>query len=187
MDHPRPWLRYVDADDLDCSTDQLEFNGLDVIGADGQKLGKVAGFIVDAATGRPYYVVADAGGWFKSRLFLLPIGHVTFDREQKHLVADLTRERVHGFPGFDRDEFERLSDDDLNRMDEQIVAACCPSETVRKPLSRTRYDQWTHYKSPSWWDASFYSPDRAERTVRDVAGVTEQRAVAHDTGKKSIH
>ena len=76
MDHPRPWLRYVEADDLQSRAGQFELDGMDVDGEDGHKLGKVDGFVVDAATGRPYYVVVDAGGWFTSKLFLLPIGHV---------------------------------------------------------------------------------------------------------------
>jgi hypothetical protein len=185
MDHPRPWLRYVDADDLECSNADFDFEGMEVDSADGQKLGKVNGFIVDSATGLPYYLVVDAGGWFKSKLFLLPVGHVALNRERKRLGTDLTRERVDRFPGFDLDKFEKLSDDDFGRMDEQIVAACCPTEVVERPLSFARYERWAHYKPPSWWDASFFRPDRAERTIRDIAGGSE-RATAPDA-RKRVH
>jgi len=187
MDHPRPWLRYVDADDLDTSADEFGFDGMHVHGTSGDHLGKVDGFIVDAATGRPYYVVVDASGWFKSKYFLIAIGHVAFEREQTRLVADLTREHVHKFPGFDREAFEKLSEDDLNLMDEQIVAACCPTETVDRSTSRSRFDRWAHYKSPSWWDADFYRPDRADNAMKDMAGARRQ-PTAHDTGfKKTVH
>jgi len=175
MDHPRPWLRYVDAGDLESSADELELDGIHVHATAGDHLGKVDGFIVDAATGRPYYVVVDAGGWFKSRLFLLPIGHVAFDLEQKHLMADLTRDRVRNFPGFDRNEFEKLSDDDLMRMDEQIVAACCPTEVVDRSTPRSRFDKWAHYKPPSWWDAEFFRPDRADRMMKDMGAPHHSR------------
>ena len=169
MDHPRPWLRYVDADHLESSTDELDFDGMHVhAAADDDHLGKVDGFIVDGATGRPYYVAVDAGGWFKSKLFLVPIGHVAFNREKKQLVADLTRDHVHKFPGFDRDEFEKLSDDDLNWMDEQIVAACCPTEIVDRSVPASRFDRWAHYKKPGWWDADFYRPDRADKAMKDM-------------------
>ncbi len=186
MDHPRPWLRYVDADDLDSSADEFEFDGMHVHGTSGDHLGKVDGFIVDAGSGRPYYVVVDAGGWFKSKHFLVPIGHIAFDRDQKRLMADLTRERVHKFPGFDRHEFEKLSEDDLNSMDEQIVAACCPTEMIDQSKAGLRYERWAHYKSPSWWDADFYRPDRVDRSMKEMAG-GDHPATAHDKGFKTTH
>ena len=86
------------------------------------------------------------------------------------LVADVTRERVSRFPGFDRDEFQKLDENALNRMDEQIVTACCPDETVDRLTSAERYNRWAHYRSPSWWDASYYNPNRADRAARDIAG-----------------
>ena len=187
MDHPRPWLKYVDADDVDSSASDIALDAMRVHGTGGDQLGSVDGFVVDGATGRPYYVVVDAGGWFKSKYFLVPIGHVTFDRAQNRLAVDLTRERVHNFPGFDRDEFEKLSEADLNRMDEQIVAACCPTEHVDRSTAGSRYDQWPHYKSPSWWDADFYRPDRADKAMKSMAGA-ERQAVAPDKGfKKTVH
>jgi hypothetical protein len=171
MDHPRPWLKYVAADDLDSSAgdvDSVNFAAMKVYGTDRDQLGSIDGFIVDNSTGRPYYVVVDAGGWFKSKYFLVPIGHVAHDRAENRMVADLTRERVHNFPGFDRDEFEKLSEADLNRMEEQMVAACCPTETIDRSASVSRYERWTHYQSPSWWDADFYRPDRADNAMKGM-------------------
>jgi len=169
MDHPRPWLRYIDGDDLETSS--IDFHKVAVDSASGDKLGTVDGFVVDESTGRPYYVAVDAGGWFKSKLFLLPIGHVAFDAGRKRLIADVTKDRVERFPGFDRGEFEKLSEDELRRMDEQIVAACCPTQTVTQSRDRSRFDEWPHYKSPSWWQADFYRPDRADRAMHDIGGV----------------
>lgn len=169
MDHPRPWLRYVDADDLDGST--LEFDGMDVESLGGEKLGGLDGFIIDVSSGRPYYAVVDGGGWFKSKFFLLPIGHVGLDIASRKLVADIERERVKRYPGFDRDEFEKLSDDELNRMDEQMVVACCPNDVAGRSTS-ARLDSRKHYTSPSWWDADFYRPDRADTAAKEVGGVS---------------
>src|SRR5919204_2379207 len=98
MDHPRPWLRYIDADDLDNKT--ITFDGMKVEDPTGEKLGDVDGFIVDISSGRPYYVVVNGGGWFRSKFFLLPIGHARLDDERKVLISDLSRERVEQFPGF---------------------------------------------------------------------------------------
>jgi PRC-barrel domain len=170
MDRPKPWLRYVEADELQSRA--FNFDDLEVDGSSGEKLGEVDGFIVDAATGRPYYVAVDAGGWFKSKLFLLPVGHTVLDRGRKRLVADLTRDRVNNFPGFNRREFEDLSDEELARMDEQIVGSCCPSQVIDRTATASRFDQWTHYQSPTWWEADFYRPDRAETTTRSIAGST---------------
>jgi len=89
MDHPRSWLRYLAAADLDGG--ELDFAGFEVDGIDGNKLGKVDGFIVDISSGRPYYVVIDGGGWFRSKFFLVPIGHVRLDEERKALASDLGR------------------------------------------------------------------------------------------------
>jgi PRC-barrel domain protein len=166
MDHPKPWLRYVEAEDLGDSS--MEFDGMNVEGSDGQTLGDVDGFIVDVASGRPYYVVVKSSGWFRSKFFLLPIGHVGLDGSTRQLVADIGRDRVERYPGFDRGEFEKLSDGELARMDEQIVGVCCPGEPVDRALAGDRFDSWAHYRAPGWWDASFYRPDRIDRTT--VAG-----------------
>jgi len=105
MDHPLPWLRYVDAGDLGRSA--MTFEDMKVESVSGDRLGKVDGFVVDASSGRPYHVAVDAGGWFKSKLFLLPIGHVglTGSGPKAHLVANVSKEHIDRYPGFDRGEF----------------------------------------------------------------------------------
>jgi len=113
VDHPLPWLRYVDAGDLD--DDTIDFDGLDVDSPTGEHLGTVDGFIVDRDTGRPFYVVVDSGGWFKSKRFLMPIGHARLesDNDGDSLEVDISRDRIDRFPGFDKREFEKFSAEDL--------------------------------------------------------------------------
>ncbi len=122
MDHTLPWLKYVDADDLD--DDTVDFDDMDVESPSGEHLGEVDGFIVDSESGRPYYVVIDAGGWFKSKHFLMPVGHVRFDADVEALKADLTRDRVERFPGFNKDEFDKLTPADLKKFNDQTLQAC---------------------------------------------------------------
>lgn len=153
----RSRLRYVDAGDLDDAT--IDFDGLTVRNPQGEKLGDVDGVIVDVSSGRPYYIVVDSGGWFRSKLFLVPIGHVRLDHDNDALVADLTRERIERFPGFDRDEFDKLSDDELDRMDNQIAVACCPDEAANETAPRG--DRFAHHRTPDWWNANYVRPDRA--------------------------
>lgn len=55
--------------------------------ARGETIGEVDGFIVDVRSERPFYVVVNAGGWFKSKYFLLPIGEVTLDAKRRQMIA----------------------------------------------------------------------------------------------------
>src|SRR4030095_11810416 len=144
MDHPRPGLRYVDASDLDNS--QLHLDGMDVKGPDTEKLGKVEGFIIDMSPGQPYYVAVKAGGWFKSKYFLLPIGHVGMAPTENSLVADITRDRVKGFPGFDRGEFKKLTEDELKMMDDQMFGVCCIDATI--DIASPSPDAPAHHRYP---------------------------------------
>jgi hypothetical protein len=166
MDHPRPWLRYVDAGDLDEQT--VRFDGMNVDDPAGEKLGDVDGFIIDVDSGRPYYVVVNGGGWFRSKFFLLPVGHVRLASNSDAMIADVTRERVSRFPGFDRDEFEKLTDAELLQMDEQMIGACCPNETFHPSTTEIRFASLSHYAYPTWWQADFYNPTRG-----DAAGMTD--------------
>jgi hypothetical protein len=152
MDHPRPGLRYVDADDLDNSA--FDFDGIDVVDASGEKLGVVDGFIIDVNQSRPYHVVVEAGHWYKHKHFLLPIGHVRLDTGTKRLMADVSKARAERFPGFSRGEFDKLTDKDMDQMAYSSVEACS-DEPIDRSIS---YASWTHYEYPSWWDASYYRP-----------------------------
>jgi hypothetical protein len=165
MKHPRPNLRYVDADDLDDKA--VRFRGMEVDSFESDKLGKVEGFIIDTLTGRPYHVVVGAGHWFKHKHFLLPVGHVTLATDYDKLIADVAKNRVERFPGFDKDLFPKMSEEELKILTEQLSAACCPDEVVVAEVS-----VWdtAHYAYPTWWAADFYRPDRADMAGINVGG-----------------
>jgi len=177
MDHPRPGLKYVDADDLDKNT--FDFDGLEVVDPSGDKLGKVDGFIMDVTRGRPFHVVVEAGNWFKHKHFLLPIGHVALDTGNRRMTADVAKSRVERFPGFHRSDFEKLEGDGIDRWATTSASVCCDEALdLAAP-----WDNWTHYEYPSWWDASYYRPDRIRD--RDEAGVTtpKPKTAAADRGR----
>jgi hypothetical protein len=185
VDHPLPWLRYVDADDIDDNT--IDFEGMDVKSSSGDHLGDVDGFIVDSESARPYYVVVDAGGWFKSKHFLLPIGHARFDTDADSLVADVTRDRVSKFPGFDKDEFDKLTVADLKRLNDDTCSACSIEGVAiiygsDEPLERA----WNRpdFKYPDWWRANPAQPDRTGERA-PMAGVEAPPAPAvRDTSRR---
>ena len=111
MKHPRPGLSYVPVKELDRS--KMSFEDYTVEDPADEKVGKLEGFILDVDRAIPYYVVVDAGGWFRSKHVLVPIGHVALDSESKKLVADVPKERMKRFPGFDLSLFPKLTQEDL--------------------------------------------------------------------------
>jgi len=135
----------VDAKDLDESG--MKFDGLDVEGSDGEKLGEGEGSIIDVAARRPRHVAVSAG-WFFHKHFLLPIGHVTLQEGGTKLRADLTKERANRFPGFDKDQFEHLTTEELEQLDRTLASASA-DEGLGGELDR-------HYQTPDWWQTSFY-------------------------------
>jgi hypothetical protein len=150
MDHPRPNLRYVAAGDL--AESGLPLKDIEVDSSDGEKLGKVDGFIIDAASGRPYHVVIAAGGWFTHKHVLLPVGHAMLSSDGKKLVADVAKERVKRFPGFNTDTFQKLTEDDVKELDQRLAAECCPDEV----LVVASWEAGSHYRYPDWWKESYY-------------------------------
>jgi hypothetical protein len=164
MDHPRPWLRYVDVDDLDDKT--FDFDDAAVLDPTGEKLGSVDGFIIDVNSGRPYHLVVEAGHWFKHKYFLIPIGYVGLNASAKGFIAELPKARAEQFPGFDRREFEKLSDAEMQHLAHTLAAAYRDEDVVVE----TGWETWREYSPPGWWDTSFYRPENAAR--RDEAGQT---------------
>jgi hypothetical protein len=182
VDQPKPWLRYVDAGDVKATS--MDFDGMDVESPTGEHLGDVDGFIVDADRTRPYYVVVDAGGWFKTRHFLLPVGHagLVVSDDGEALVADLTQEQVEGFPGFDKDEFEKLSDVDFKRINDEICLASAKTSDVTFDPNEPYSGAWNRpdYRYPDWWTADPVLPDRmGERAVTAGAEYRRRETARH--------
>jgi PRC-barrel domain len=152
-------LRYLDAEDVDDAV--VDYDGLDVYGRDGNKIGDVDGFIVDQDATRVNYVVVDSGGWFTSRRLLLPIGHATLAADRKSLQADVTREALRRLPEFDADRFHAFSDEELRAFERNTVLACCPDEPLEDvSVASWGYDARRHYAQPEWWRGSRYAPER---------------------------
>jgi hypothetical protein len=171
MKHPRPGLKYVSVKDLDRS--KTSFEDFTVEDPGGQKLGKLEGFIIDVDKAIPYYIVVNAGSWFHSKHVLTPIGHVALDIESKKLIADVPQERVKRFPGFDMDLFSKLTEEDIDRMAEEIARICCPDLVIEPAEVVTRLEVWAHYRTPTWWDTSFYTAGR--RADESTPSATESK------------
>lgn len=152
-------LRYLDAADVQDA--ETRFDGLNVIGTDGEKIGDVDGFIIDEAARRLYYIVVDSGGWFTSRRLLLPVGHVALAAGRKALQADVTRDALRRMPEFDERRFDTFSDEELRAFERNTVVACCPDEPLEDVSVPTwGYDSRRHYRQPDWWRDEGYAPER---------------------------
>jgi hypothetical protein len=173
-------LRYLDADDVDDSV--VNYDGLNVRGADGDKLGSVDGFIIDAAARRVYYVVVDSGGWFTSRRFLLPVGHATLADDRRSMQVDVTRDTLRRYPEFNEDRFREFSDDELRTFERTTVAACCPDEANDVSAATWGYDTRRHYRQPVWWSSEAYTHERLRPvSARSDVGLSEGRDRSRST------
>jgi PRC-barrel domain len=181
VDHPYPWLKYLPAGDFD--DQDMDLDGMKVVSPSNEHLGKAEGFIVDSESGRPYYVVVDAGGWFKSKHFLMPIGHVRFDADREMLMADLTKERVERFPGFDLSKFDMMSVDDLKRLNVEMLQACTLAGAVYAYSETEPYTAaWdrTDFSYPDWWRGQPPSERKSERPGAKAEVTHRERVAAHD-------
>jgi hypothetical protein len=165
-------LRFVDADEV--GSEVVEFDGLKVRRPDGEKLGEVDGFIIDRDAQRAHYVVVDSGGWFRSRQFLVPIGHARLDDDGDALVLDVTRESISQYPEFDRNSFERFDNDELRAYQQRFDDVCCGDE-----VGTSTHD---HYAQPSWWRTEYYNWDvpAGVSTAGTVASPGNRRTALDD-------
>jgi len=159
-------FRYLGAADVDDAV--VNFDGLTVLGADGQVIGDVDGFVVDAAARRVNHIVVDSGGWFDSPRLLLPVGHASVSPDRKSLRTDVSRGALRYLPEFDADRFCEFTDEELHAFERNTVIACCPDqplEAVSEP--RWGYECWGHYRQPEWWRVQRYAPER----LRSIASI----------------
>jgi hypothetical protein len=165
-------LRYLAAADVDDTV--VDYDGLPVVGADGDRLGGVEGFIVDAAATRLLYVVVDSGGWFSSRRVLIPVGHASLSADRKALTLDVARDALTRYPAFREDGFQNLSDEDMRLFEQQMLDACCPDDKLPAADGAPR-----HYAQPDWWSGSPYAHER----LRPVDMTASDASLPRESGR----
>ena len=173
-------LRYLDADEVDDAL--VDFDGLDVYSADGHKVGDVDGFVIDSVARRVNYVVVDSGGWFTSRRFLLPIGHAALSPDRTSLQTDVTRDALGRLPSFDDERFDQLAEEELFAFERDTAVACCPDEPLESVAAPTTdHESRRHFRQPSWWSETGYSPDRLRSINRDAFADRASARAQHET------
>lgn len=178
-----PNLRYLDAGHV--ADDRIDFDGLDVRNAAGDKLGSVEGFIVQRDSTRPYYLVVDSGGWFSSRHYLVPIGHVRFDPDNRALRVDIDRDTIQGFPEVQLDRFDEISEEEARHIDERTLRVLAPNEVAARTGDTWDYDRWSHYRQPDWWRAQPATALPPPLTNRPLAEDYDPNVVRTDAAEVS--
>lgn len=157
-------LRFVDSAKLDDADVKLDH--LPVYGWEHEKLGHLDGFIVDTESTAVQYAVVHGGGWFDSKRFLLPIGHIErYDPEKKELMTDISTDAIRLFPEFDKEKFLAMSDEELREFERLMSAACCPDEVIGDEVVWV-HDEGAHYRHPSWWLPAYGQESRARISRR---------------------
>jgi hypothetical protein len=146
-------LRYVDVEELERSNAGLMV-GAEISDRNNEKVGELDGFVVDAVTGRPKYAVIEAGGWFKSERYLLPIGHLDVAPDG-NCTIDIARSAIEGYPEFDEAGWLRASSEERWAFEYETLSACCPEDAalVGAGEKAVNFDRWAHHHEPPWWRA----------------------------------
>ena len=104
-------LSYLDASKVTSPAGAL--SELDVLSADGRRLGSIEGVVIDAAARHVRYLSVRSSGWFGGRRYLVQadqLGQIEGERKALRLLVDLKNEAVHGL---DPAALRKFSDDDL--------------------------------------------------------------------------
>jgi hypothetical protein len=169
VDHPKPWLKYVEADDVDDKT--LDLEGMSVQSNLHEQIGSVDGLIVDSRSGRPYYLVVDAGGWFKTKHILVPMGQLSVSADREYFVVPMSKEQIQNFPGFDLDQFDQMTSDNIKQINDQILMI---SEPGIAPVPGDTYESsWARraYQTPEWWPG--FAPTAGTQAAAQAATIRE--------------
>ncbi len=121
---PSARLRYVALDAMP----SVNYAGFHAINRFNERLGDLDGFVVDAASGRPYYLVIDSGGLLSTRRYLIPVGRSHADLQARAIRIDIDTDSLKRYPEFTGGAFEAMSDEAIDRYERQVLDAIAPRE-----------------------------------------------------------
>lgn len=86
--------------------------GEDVYNLQDEDLGDVKDYMLDMRTGKIAYAVLSFGGFLGmgEKLFAVPWSALTLDTENRRMILNVTKERLEGAPGFDKDNWSDMAD-----------------------------------------------------------------------------
>jgi len=92
--------------------------GNEVVNRQGERLGTIAEIMLDVPRGRIAYAVLSSGGFLGigDRMFALPWRALTLDTENKCFVLDVAKARLEAAPGFDKNQWPAMADEQWSRQ-----------------------------------------------------------------------
>jgi uncharacterized protein (TIGR02271 family) len=109
---PDDLRRLRDLEGFEVVEGDIDPRGWDLIGRDGEKIGKIDGLIVSPSARKAYFAVVNTGGWLQNKLFAIPLTAISFDRYQKSARAPYMKKQFHDAPEFHESErnYQRYHD-----------------------------------------------------------------------------
>ncbi|HZF38793.1 MAG TPA: DUF2382 domain-containing protein [Blastocatellia bacterium] len=106
---PNDLQRLKDLEGFEIAEGDIDPRGWDLIGRDGDKIGKIDGLLASPSARKAYFAVVNTGGWLQNKLFAIPLANISFDLNQKKARAPYLKKQFHGAPEY------RESDRDYHR------------------------------------------------------------------------
>jgi uncharacterized protein (TIGR02271 family) len=78
----------------------IDPRGWDLIGRDGEKIGKIDSLLVSPSARKAYFAVVGTGSWLPHRLFAIPLANINFDYSQKSARAPYLKRQFQGAPEY---------------------------------------------------------------------------------------
>jgi sporulation protein YlmC with PRC-barrel domain len=91
--------------------------GTDVVNSENENLGDIKEVVVDPHSGKVAYAVVSFGGFLSmgEKLFAVPFSALKYRAAENHYVLNVSKERLKAAPGFDKDHWPTMSDEQWNR------------------------------------------------------------------------
>lgn len=89
-----------------------------VVNRQGEDLGEIDEIMIDVPRGRIAYAVMSSGGFLGmgDKLFAIPWSALTLDTDNKCFVLDCDKQRLESAPGFDKDHWPSMADQEFGRQ-----------------------------------------------------------------------
>ena len=87
-------------------------SGDSVKNREGEDLGSIEDLMVNLSSGKVEYAVLSFGGFLGmgDKYFAIPFNQLQVDRENKHMILNVDKDRLKDAPGFDKDKWPNFSD-----------------------------------------------------------------------------
>ncbi|HWR53705.1 MAG TPA: PRC-barrel domain-containing protein [Bryobacteraceae bacterium] len=101
----------------------------------GEDLGKAHDLMIDLHSGRVAYVVLSYGGLLGigNKLFAVPWNAIKVDEDEKCLILNMDKQRLENAPGFDKDNWPDMADQQWSGRVHEFYGTQPYSEETEQP------------------------------------------------------